>query len=454
MSDDTDKNALALKLDDLENRYMTFSHETDKPLLVWQTDPGDEDIVRVFVAYAQAASGVDDILLDMAIPFEDEATYSESLTAELNRQYEADKAGMEEEELDTGWVCPEYRTEENDFQNMLRVLNDFYNYHFAVYKDSIHHLALFLRPKTISDRTAFVRWVEKLLQQQIPSGLRFVLLDPIAAPLFGELIEEEKPKVHASVLRLDYPGMLEDLAHGEGKQDGPDAKFRVLFVKMSNLAEKQDVDGVEQTAVQALRIAESQNWYQMRVVVHMLRGANFMQVKQQDEALAAYKSALDIARESKAAGDPVGAKMEIQCLFATASVLVSKAAYTEACTPYKEAAVLAEAENDVFFSMEGWRMAGFCYEMDKQYDQAIETLGWALDAGEKLPEEERGRSTLPYVGDSLLRALKAAKKARGLLGSKKDLPDEEEIDRRMTELLGDEWQSSVVRDAEGGTSPQ
>lgn len=453
MSDDTERNALTQKLGDLENRYMAFSHETNKPLLVWQVDPGDEDIVRVFVAYAQAGGMVDDLLVDMTVPFEDRAGYAEALTADLHRQYEADKAGMAEEGLDTGWVCPAYRVEENDIQNMFRVLTDFHNYHAAVYKGTIHHLTLFLRPKTVSDQTAFVGWVEQLLQHVPPAGLRFALLDPIAAPRFAQLIKDAEPQVHNEPLQLDYPAMLEDLAQGEGKQDGPDAKFRVLFVKMSNQAEKQDVEGVEKTAVEALRIAESQNWYQMRVVVHMVRGANFLQVRQPDDALYAYQAALEIAREAKKAADPVGAKMEIQCLFAVGSVLVSKAAYADACAPYQEAAVLAEAADDIFFTMEGRRMAGFCREMDKQYDSSIENLGWALDAGEKLPEAERGRSTLPYVGDSLLRVIKAAKKARGIFGSKKDLPDEAEVDERMTALLGDKWQSTVVRDAEGGTEP-
>ena len=43
---DLKQNALAKKLDILETSYEIFSNETEKPLLRWLTDPGDEEILR------------------------------------------------------------------------------------------------------------------------------------------------------------------------------------------------------------------------------------------------------------------------------------------------------------------------------------------------------------------------------------------------------------------------
>ena len=453
MNEQTEKNALALKLDHLENIYMKFSHETETPLLRWEVDPGDEDIVRVFVAYAQAGGTVDDIMVDMTVPFEDETTYANALTAELIRQYEADKPGMAEEGLDTGWVPPTRKDDMDDIAHMLEVLSDFHIYHVGVYEGSVHHLALVLRPKTLSAPPAFAAWVTRVLRSHPPAGIRLVVLDPVAAPQFDRLTKDEPQQVHSMPLKLDYPGMLEALAKGEGNQDGPDAAFRVLFVKLSNQAEKQDTAGVAETAAEALAIAEKENWYQMRVVVHMVRGASFMQVKQEEDALEAYRSALAVAREAKEAGDPAGAKLEIQTLFAIGSVLVAMTNYTKACEVYKEAAPLADTEKDYLFAMEGWRMAAFCYEMNRQYAQSMEHLELALDAGESLPEDQRAPSTLAYVGDALIRVIKAAKKARGMFRSKEGLPDEQTVDERMTRLLGEKWQSMVVRDGKGDTDP-
>lgn len=446
------KNALALKLEYLEKRYLAFSPGTNKPLLRWLTDPGDEEIVRAFVAYEQGGGLVDDLLVDMTVPFEDEATYAKAATADLNRQYEEDKPGMDEEGLDTGWRLPEIKEDESDIQYMLRAFADFHAYHVDVYKGAIHHLTIFLRPKTVSDPSAFVRWMESLIHFPPPEGIRFAVLDEIALPRFDASAEQAPERVHSEPLRLDYPAMLEDLAKGEDNQKGPEARFRVLFMKLSNQAEKQDVEGVEETAAEALAVAEAQGWHQMRVVVHMVRGADFLQAGRADDALSAYKEALETAREAKAAEDPAGDKLEIQALFAAASVLLSRGDYTEACELYEEAAALAEEAKDNLLTMEGRRMAGFCHEMNKQYAQSIQCLNLGIEAGERIPKDERNQSTLPYVGDALLRVIKAAEKG-GLFRSRKELPDLDEVNDKMIELLGEKWQSNVVRTPDGKTQP-
>ena len=446
-SNGTDENIVGVKLERLEKRYKAFSHKTDKSLLRWQVDPGDEELVRVFVAYEQAGGGVDDIMVDMTVPFDDEETYAEALVTELHRQYEEDKPAMEQEGLDTSWVCPEREEEESGISYMLRVLSDFHTCHVGVYDEVIHHLALVLRPNRMSEPSNFVRWIERLLKNEPPPEIRFVVLDPLKAPRFVRLAEEEASCVHSAPLQLDYPGMLEELAKGEDNQEGPDAEFRVLFVKLSNQAEKRDIDGAEQTATQALAVAKTEGWYQMQVVVHMVLGACYLQIQELDEALKRYRTATETAREAKAAGDPAGPKLEIQTLFAEASVVFAKEEYLAAAEIYEEAAPLAEQAEDPLLTMEGWRMAAYCHEMEEQFESAAHYGKLALDAGETLPEEQRAQSTLAYAGDGLLRVIEKAKKKHQAKG----LPEAWEIEERMELLLGDDWRDGLVTATEGAT---
>jgi tetratricopeptide (TPR) repeat protein len=242
--------------------------------------------------------------------------------------------------------------------------------------------------------------------------------------------------------------MLEELAKGEDNQEGPDAEFRVLFMKLSNQAEKKDIDGAEQTATLALAVAQAQGWYQMQVVVHMALGACYLQVQELDKGLKCYRTATETAREAKAAEDPAGPKLEIQTLFAEASVVFAKGEYPAAAEIYQEAAPLAEQAEDPLLTMEGWRMAAYCHEMEEQFETSVHYGKLALDAGETLPEDQRAQSTLAYDGDGMLRVIEKAKKKHEAKG----LPEVWEIEERMETLLGENWRDGLVTNTEGATS--
>jgi tetratricopeptide (TPR) repeat protein len=194
--------------------------------------------------------------------------------------------------------------------------------------------------------------------------------------------------------------MLEALARGEADPKAPDAQFRVLFVKLSEKARAQDIDGAEQIAGQALAIAKAHNWYPMQVVVRSVLGAAHLQLRNFESALYEYRTATDISRAAKAVEDPAGAKMEVQSLFAEGATLVAMGNYEQAAEAYLEAAPLAEALTDPFLTMEAWRMAAYCYEVEKDIANAIQYGERALGAGRELPEDQRAQSTLPYVGDA------------------------------------------------------
>ena len=435
------QNAMADKLDELENRYREFADETDKILLRWLIDPGDEEIVDVFVSYQQEAGNIPDLFMEIKVPFGDDGErYSLQIVQDIQRQYEDIKPGLEEENIATGWILPKREPGENAPGFLVRVLGLFSLY----YQNLLGHLTVVLRPRAVADRVAYVRWVETVLQHRPEKTTRLIVLDPIADPVFSELAVSHEELIHSQPLQLDYPGLLEKLAEGTKENKGPDDQFRVLFVRLGNQAKAQDVEGAEKTAREALAVAESMSWHQMQVVVYSVMGACYLQAQDHAAALGQYRAANRIAREAKAAEDPAGAKMEIQTLFAEASVVFAQTKYQKAAKLYMEAAPLAETEEDHLLTMEGWRMAAYCHEVEKQYDKAIYYNQLAMDAGERLPEDQRAQSTLAFVGDSQLRVIEAAKKKRSLLKPKKDLPDAAEVNDKMVALLGPDWQDLVT----------
>ena len=55
--------------------------------------------------------------------------------------------------------------------------------------------------------------------------------------------------------------------------------------------------------------------------------------------------------------------------------------------------------------LEAWRMAGWCHEQAGADRDAWRCGQLALEAGDRLPAGQRERSTLPWVGQMLLRLL-------------------------------------------------
>jgi tetratricopeptide (TPR) repeat protein len=441
----SDKNAMARRLEHLANSLDVFIQETDKPLLRWLTEPGDDEIVRVFIEYEQEIGDLTSLVIETKVPFEaDGDDFALRLMDDIERQYEEIKPGLAEEDIVLTWKRPAAVEGEDSTARLVRTLTHLYLAHSNI----IAGVVLFIRPSAMLDEEAYALWMGELLRQGPPPEIRFVVLDPVRAPLLDDMATTDERSVLSEPMNLDYPGMLEELAHGEDNQQGPDAKFRVLFVRLSNQAEKQDIEGAEETARKALAVAASQNWYQMQVVVHMAMGACHLQQHSFEPALAAYKRATFTARQAKDAQDPAGPKMEVASLLAEGSVLFAMQDYPKAAEVYVEAAPLAESTNDPLLAMEAWRMAAYCNEVSGDYASSVRYGESALDAGEKLRKDQRALSTLAFVGDGMIRVLGTAKKKRKAKG----LPETSSIEERMESLLDENWRDLLKTGTEGGKS--
>jgi hypothetical protein len=170
----------------------------------------------------------------------------------------------------------------------------------------------------------------------------------------------------------------------------------------------------------------------MQVVIHMALGAAYLGAKKNAEALACYRSAGVAGAAAAAQGDPSGPKLVLQSKLAEGAAMVSDEQHAEAAKVYEEAAVLAEQQQDYLMTIESWRMAAYCHEVGKQLEPSWRCGHAALDAAEHLDAAERSTSTLPFVGQGLLRLVPEENPERA-----------KAIRERMQQLIGPEWETSV-----------
>ena len=129
-------------------------------------------------------------------------------------------------------------------------------------------------------------------------------------------------------------------------------------------------------------------------------------------------------------GEPIGTRLRLQARMGIGSALISNEKYKDAAEVYKSTAPLAEKLEDKNMQLECWRMASYCYEIEKDHKLALECGMKALNIGETMKSDDRKHSTLSYAGEGMMR-LTTRNKFVGL---------KQFVEKKMVELLGTDWQ--------------
>ena len=161
----------------------------------------------------------------------------------------------------------------------------------------------------------------------------------------------------------------------------------------------------------------------------MALGAAYLGAKKMTDALVSYRNAGAKAAVMTQAGDSVGPKLALQAKLAEGAALIADGKYADAAFVYRQAVELAGQAKDDLMTMESWRMAAYCHETLQQPEAAWECGHKALEAAERLAPEVRANSTLPFVGQGLLRA-----------GKKFGSEAEKSVRDRMIQLAGADWE--------------
>jgi tetratricopeptide (TPR) repeat protein len=425
------RNAIERRLDRLTEQWQAFAADPALRLLRWRAVADDLRMVDLFIDVQSEELGTTpDVFVRLRPAFGDPSRYASDLLSAFLDQYDAARPDLEAQGIAAGWQRPEAAVDETDPAFLVRVATSFQAY----YADRMQCLVLVLAPATVADERAFAAWLIDLLQQRLPPTLRLMVPDPEGAPRLDGL-DQMAPGLAVTIdPALDMPGALEELARSEGA-DGPAKLFRVNLTSIANAGARGNLTGAERAAGRALEVARKEDWADQALVVHVALAAVYLGAGRAADAVGSYRKA-SIAGEAVAAkGHPAAARLRLTAAMGEGAALVAAARWREAAAAYEQAAPLAEAAGDPLMLLEAWRMAGWSHEQAGADRDAWRCGQLALEAGERLPADRRGQSTLPWVGQMLLRLLDRH--------YRHDLHQAKVMRRRLDGAFGKDWERAL-----------
>jgi tetratricopeptide (TPR) repeat protein len=394
------RNAIERRIDRLAEQWRAFAADPALRLLRWRATADDLRMVDLFVdVQGEELGTTPDVFVRLRPAFGDPSRYASDLLGAFLDQYDAARHDLEAQGIAAGWQRPEAAVDETDPAFLVRVATSFQAY----YADRMQCLVFVLDPAAVVDDRAFAAWLIDLLQQGLPPTLRLMVPDLAAAPRLDGL-DDMAPGLAVTIdPDLDMPGALEELARSEGAE-GPAKLFRVNLASIANAGARGNLTAAERAAGRALEVARKEEWADQAVVAHMALAGVYLSAGRAEDAVGCYRKA-SIAAEAVAKGHPATAKLRLTAAMGEGAALVAAARWREAAATYEHAAPLAETAGDPLMLLEAWRMAGWSHEQAGDDRDAWRCGQLALEAGERLPADQRGQSTLPWVGQMLLRLL-------------------------------------------------
>jgi hypothetical protein len=429
------RNAIERRLDRLAEQWQAFAADPALRLLRWRAVADDLRMIDLFVdVQGEELGTTPDVFVRLSPAFGDPSGYASDLVSAFLDQYDAARHDLETQGIAAGWQLPEAVVDETDLAFLVRAAT----YFQAYYADRMQCLVLVLAPGAVADDRAFAAWLIDLLQQGLPPTLRLMVPDPADAPRLDG-VDEMAPGLAVTIdTDLDMPGALEELARSEGAE-GPAKLFRVNLASIANAAARGNLTAAERAAGRALDVARKEDWADQALVVHMALAAVYLSAGRAEDAVGSYRKASIAAEAVAAKGHPAAAKLRLTAAMGEGAALVAAACWREAAAAYERAAPLAETAGDPLMLLEAWRMAGWSHEQAGADRDAWRCGQQALAAGESLSADQRGQSTLPWVGQMLLRLLDR--------NYRDDVHQAEVMRSRLDGVFGKGWERALEPEA-------
>lgn len=428
-------NPIEGELAKLEEQWETFI-DSEQPILRWLIPPDSYQIARAFVKVKeQFEDDNPDLFIGLASVFADPGRFAFALADELNQAVEDGLAEAEADD-DAGdnpnplrWQPPGPGRHKNGFQALMACAAAV----IEAFGDYFEYLTLAVTPAEVHDPDAYAQWWTACCRIHReyglwPDKLRLVVFDNADAPGLNAPAEAAPEQMLSLTAPLDMRGAIDGIL--DNADDGsPGAEFRRLLVDLNDAIGRQQSGRMETLSDKAITIAQAQQWTDMLATVYLLRAAGFLNMEHFDRALADYRHAQASAQQGEREDKPGCDKLHLQACMCEGTTLFSAGQFEAAATAYRQAAELAEAQQDKLMNLEGRRMESFCMERLKRRRQAWESANRALQVGRDMEETERHQSTLRFVGEALLRTAPDAR-------------NKDRAEQALRELLGPDWKQS------------
>jgi len=433
------KNPIAWRLDLVHNSWVEFSELPDARVLCWLVMPDEVRMVEAFIAVASDERGgtLPDLFVQLGSPFEAPHGYGFALCGEFAGIAKRLHAGLDDPATPE-WSPPQAVRGEDDVSLWLRTSASFHQ-HYQLHG----HFVTVLQPSAIADAAAFQIWLQRFAAAAAPNQ-RLIVLDHVKAPGLTPLVQAEPIRVVAKPLDLDMAKARLEISENAGGLDTPGGQYRHLFVKLSNALGEAKLPEALSLGTAALAITQAQSWFALAVPIHFALGAALAGHGNPTEANDRYLQAELAAAEGEKTGDPTCKRLRAQARMARGGLLVSTQQYPAAAQLFIDTVPFASAAEDPRMVIDCYRLACFSYEQNGEYDKAWNSGVEGMRYGKQLDQETRDTSTLPYLGEGMLR----------LTGRPEYSTSSYAIDREMTEMMGTkDWRPAPAPPQQAAATP-
>ncbi|HSC69464.1 MAG TPA: hypothetical protein VLC79_17350 [Cellvibrio sp.] len=426
-------NPVQQELEKLDEQWEDFT-SSKLPILHWYFAPDDIQLGLTFIKVKEQLDEKNpELFIHLHSEFDDADKFGRALAEEMNQMIAegiAD-AGLEESQENSPaltihpWSKPSLHDCTSGFNCIFRSCTQA----LASFGDYVHNIVLVITPVRINNHAQYTQWWAECCdihaRYNWPENLKLVVFDTDKNSALGLLAKEQSTHIHSAEAPVNMAAAIQAVLR-EVDDGSPNAKFRQHTVDLQQAVGKRDKAAIESLAAAAITLAQQHHWLDMWAVTLLTRAAGYLSLQAYDLALNDYRNAQVISAQGAQENVPGCNKLQLQSMICEGTCLFSAERFDEAAIAYAKGAQLAEQQQDSMLTLEGWRMASFSLERVKEKNLAWEYAMKAVEAGRKMDEGQRAQSTLPFVGQALLR-----------------LSPNGEVDKQIkysfAELLGEDW---------------
>jgi hypothetical protein len=453
-----DQNPITRRLDLLHDQWSEFAQNPKTRLLRWLAAADEGAMVEAFVAQESEPEACEtpDLFLRFEDGFENPAAHGYLLRDSFIRAYdevrpfdagapEGARRPLGENGVDTSFVAPSADRSDDDIRALLRVLVAYHAHH----EGQVAQLVAFLSPRVVADPAAYQLWLQRLMLQT-PAQVRFIVVDSLERQQLGELAAAQPELVMSVPCDLNMSGTSEELLQGVGS-DSPGDRFRQLFAAIGSAAKKGELAVVLPLAQSATQLATGMGCPHLAAVVQTLLAGTYSGAGDYLQAIRCYSQVELLADETYAHGQrnapaPEGARelegqvamayglrLKRDARFGQGACLIAQRAWEHASKVFLDGAALSRDLQDARGELDALRLASLCFEQHGALQHAWQCGMKGLEVGAGMDAETRRTSSLPYLGESMLRLSRALEFSAY----------REPVERHLESLLEPGWRKSL-----------
>ena len=410
----------------VEKKYGEFRIDPEARICLWLLEHDEVSMIESFFETETTLHAkYPDLFIKFEPAFEGKGPFDEALYRELYGFAEDYRNSDEEGKIPFHWDPPAYEDivffDEAFF---LKTLAEFWE----GIPDLQDHVVAYFRPESITDFQEFKDWFKESLEKEWDHQVRFMVLDSISQPRYLDLAEAFPGRVKVIEPELNMDQAMKDISNAAGSPDDPGTQYRNHFIDLTKAGAKGEMKEARAAGDKAIKICVAQKWPHLQISVLFALGAAWMNQQEPEKSLVEYDEAEKLARAEKDQGNELAAVLLPNVLFAKAAAHIQMQEFELAANIYK--GIPEHLGENYRQSLEAWRMAGFCYDTHGAVAEAYEAYKKALEVTDHMEADQVKDSTLPYVGEALIRL-------------DKELEDGKHVDALYTKLdtkLGKDWE--------------